>query len=194
MQNKYKQGELVKINGKGKIFGKVKEKLGFIIDKDEYFGDYYVKLVFGSEDWYRESDITRVFEKEKINRNRYQVRVCTTTNGYILLKEAMEDIDEGPNGKFKQIKVYKTFVVKGKEYIILGWNSIFWYKKNKNVKLIEETINSFRELNIPFQYIVMNEKDALDIREDKFTRIDNNVNVLYIENKIKIKKLGKEKG
>ena len=39
MRNKYSYNELVKVSGEGKIFGNVKNKLGFIIKKDEFFED-----------------------------------------------------------------------------------------------------------------------------------------------------------
>lgn len=40
MRNKFNYGELVKVNGIGKIYGKVKNKLGFIIEKDSYYADW----------------------------------------------------------------------------------------------------------------------------------------------------------
>ena len=40
MRNKYNYDELVKVNGIGKVYGKVKEKLGIIIEKD-----YYLSLI-----------------------------------------------------------------------------------------------------------------------------------------------------
>lgn len=64
MRNKFKYGELVKINGIGKIYGKVKNELGFVIDKDEYYLDYYVDIFFGNKDWFDEKYLERVLEKE----------------------------------------------------------------------------------------------------------------------------------
>ena len=42
MRNRYNYGELVKVDGVGKQFGKVKNKLGFIIEKDIYYQEYYI--------------------------------------------------------------------------------------------------------------------------------------------------------
>ena len=41
MRNKYNYGELVKISGMGKNFGEVKNRLGFIIRKDDYATSSY---------------------------------------------------------------------------------------------------------------------------------------------------------
>ena len=64
MRNKFKYGELVKINGIGKIYGKVKNELGFVIDKDEYYLDYYVDMFFGNKDWFDEQYLEKVLKKE----------------------------------------------------------------------------------------------------------------------------------
>ena len=44
MRNKYNYNELVNVNGTGRIYGKVKNKLGLIIDKDTFYNDYYINL------------------------------------------------------------------------------------------------------------------------------------------------------
>lgn len=64
MRNKFKYGELVKINGIGKIYGKVKNELGIVIDKDEYYLDYYVDIFFGNKDWFDEKYLEKILEKE----------------------------------------------------------------------------------------------------------------------------------
>ena len=46
MRSKYNYNELVKVNGIGKNFGKVENKLGFIIRKDDFYDDYYIKMIF----------------------------------------------------------------------------------------------------------------------------------------------------
>lgn len=67
MKNKFKRNELVIVNGLGKIFGRVKNKLGFIEDKDEYYKDYYVGLISDNKDWFEEHEIKSVWEKEGKN-------------------------------------------------------------------------------------------------------------------------------
>ena len=60
MRNKYNYGELVKISGIGKEFGKVENKLGFIIRKDDFYDDYYIDMIFGEMDWFNEVSLERV--------------------------------------------------------------------------------------------------------------------------------------
>lgn len=64
MRNKFKYGELVKVNGIGKIYGKVKNELGFVIDKDEYYLDYYVDMFLGNKDWFDEQYLEKVLKKD----------------------------------------------------------------------------------------------------------------------------------
>ena len=92
------------------------------------------------------------------------------------------------NNKMRQIALYKIFKRRKMKYVILGWNSVFWPKSNKSVIILEDTINKFRNLNIPFQYIVLNEENLFDILIKEFSENDSNVSVFFIERKIKIKK------
>ena len=70
MRNKYNCGELVKVNGIGKQFGKVENGLGFILEKDEFFNDYYIDLIFGEKDWFSEDSIERILG-EKRNKTEF---------------------------------------------------------------------------------------------------------------------------
>ena len=65
MRNKFNYNELVKVDGMGKIYGKVKNKLGFIIEKDQFFEDYHIDLIFGNKDWFNEKDIKRILGTKK---------------------------------------------------------------------------------------------------------------------------------
>lgn len=73
MRNKYSYNELVKVSGEGKIFGNIKNKLGFIIKKDEFFEDYYIDLIFSEKDWFNEESIERVFKKTKIKQKNIKL-------------------------------------------------------------------------------------------------------------------------
>lgn len=47
MTNKFKYGEVVFINGKGKISNKlIKNKIGIVKEKEYYYNDYYVEVFF----------------------------------------------------------------------------------------------------------------------------------------------------
>ena len=72
-------------------------------------------------------------------------------------------------------------------YIIIGWKSVCWPISNKSIKILEKTIQDFKSINIPFQYILLNEDRLTDIRIMEFCENDGNVKVFSIEIKIKTK-------
>lgn len=189
MRNKYNYNELVVVSGIGKLYGKIKNKLGFIIEKDPFFQDYYIDLVFGKRDWFQEKDIKRVLGTKKNKAAKYQIRLCTTQKGYDLIEKNIKEREPISNNKFKQINVYSSFTKNKKKYKIIGWSSVYWPLSNKSIKIIEDTIKSFRKLNIPYQYVVLNEDDIIDIEIYQFTENDNNVDIFWIERKIKMKRL-----
>ena len=58
MFNKFKNGEIVIVNGKGKCNDKIYiNKIAIIICRDPYFKDYNVKFGDESEDWLDEKYI-----------------------------------------------------------------------------------------------------------------------------------------
>lgn len=187
MRNRYNCGELVKVSGKGKEFGNVKNKLGFIIRKDDFFEDYFIDLIFGKKDWFNEESIERVLEEKRNKVERYQVRLCTTKQGYDLIKERIKERAPISNNKFKKIDIYKKFEKDNNVYIIIGWKSVCWPISNKSIKILEKTIQDFKSINIPFQYILLNEDRLTDIRIMEFCENDGNVKVFSIERKIKTK-------
>ncbi len=188
MRNKFNYNELVKVSGIGKNHGTIKNKLGFIIEKDTYYNDYCIDLIFGKKDWYAEKNIERVLGPKKNKAQRYQIRLCTSVEGYNLIEQNIKKNMPISNNKMRQIALYKIFKRRKMKYVILGWNSVFWPKSNKSVIILEDTINKFRNLNIPFQYIVLNEENLFDILIKEFSENDSNVSVFFIERKIKIKK------
>lgn len=187
MRNRYNYGELVKVSGIGKQLGKVENMLGFIIRKDDFFDDYYIDLIFGENDWFNEDAIERVLGEKRNRSEKYQVRLCTTKQGYELIRAKLKEKEPISNNKFKKIDIYRKFVKNGKTYIILGWKSAFWPISNKSIRVLEQTIEEFKTLNIPFQYILLNEDVLTDIRTMEFYENDSNVDVFSIERKIKTK-------
>ena len=194
MRNRYNYGELVKVDGVGKQFGKVKNKLGFIIEKDIYYQEYYIEIIFGENDWFSEESIERIFKEKRNKAEKFQVRLCTTEEGYNLIKTGIKEKEPISNNKFKKINIYKKFEKDGKTYIILGWKSVLWPISNKSIKILEKTIQEFRNSNIPFKYVVLNENKLTDIRIMEFCENDNNVDVFSIERKIKIKATNNSRG
>lgn len=195
MRNKFNYNELVKISGSGKIYGNIKDEFGFILEKDMIYGDYYVELFNKKKDWFNEKDIKRVFNKKRNKTEKYQIRLCTTKEGFELIKEELKEKEPISNNKFNKINMYKKFIKDNKEYIILGWKSVFWPVSNKSIKILEDSIRKFKQLDIPYQYIVMNEERLTDIEIYEFIDNDSNVNIFEIERKIKksVKNDGKDK-
>lgn len=187
MRNKYNYNELVKVNGIGKELGKVENKLGFIIRKDDFYDDYYIELIFGDKDWFNEDSIERVLGEKRNRTERFQVRLCTTKQGYEMIKTRVKEKEPISNNKFKRIDIYRKFEKDNKIYIIIGWDSVLWPTRNKSVNILEKTLKDFKNLNIPFQYILLNKDRITDIRIMEFIEIDENVKVFSIERKIKTK-------
>ena len=189
MRNKYNCGELVKVNGIGKKFGKVENGLGFILEKDEFFNDYYIDLIFGEKDWFSEDSIERILGEKRNKTEKYQVRLCTTKNGYDLIRKNIKEKEPISNNKFNKLDIYKKFEKDGIVYIIIGWKSAFWPVSNKSIKILENTLQEFKENNIPFQYVLLNEDVLTDIKVMEYSDEDENVEVFSIVRKIKTKKL-----
>lgn len=187
MRNKFNYGELVKINGEGRELGKVENKLGFIIEKDDFYNDYYIDLIFGEKDWFNEDTIERILGEKRNKTSKYQIRFCTNIKGYELIKSNINRNEPISNNKFKKVDIYKKIERNGELYIILGWKSVFWPTSNKSIRILEETIHDLKKLNIPFQYIILNEDIISDIRMIDFSTDKENANIFCIERKIKIK-------
>ena len=65
MKNKFRIGEIVVVNGKGKIYDKHFKALGIIQYKDYYFNEYFVTMISSNkEDWFSEEDIEIVMDRK----------------------------------------------------------------------------------------------------------------------------------
>jgi len=187
MRNRYNYGELVKVSGEGKQFGKVENTLGFIIKKDDFYDDYYIELIFGEKDWFNENSIERVLGEKRNKSERFQVRLCTTEKGYELIKDNIKENEPISNNKFNKRKLYRKFEKEGNKYIAIGWKSTYWPISNKSIRIMESTIQEFRNLNIPFQYILVNEDVLSDIRIMEFCDNDKNVKVFSVDRNIRMR-------
>lgn len=187
MRSKFNYNELVKVSGMGKLYGKVENKLGFIIRKDDFYEDYYIDMIFGKKDWFSEDSLERVLGEKRNKTDKYQVRLCTTKNGYEFIRDRLKDIEPISNNKFKKLDIYRKFEKDNQNYIIIGWKSVHWPVSNKSIKILEATLQEFKSLNIPFQYVLMNENRLTDIRILEFYENDSNVKIFSVERKIRIK-------
>ena len=143
-----------------------------------------IRVISEGKDWFNEQSLKRVFENKKNKAEKYQIRLCTTKYGYELIKQKLSENEPISNNKFNKITSKRNFKKENREYIILSWQSTYWPKSNKSVKILKKTLETFKKLDIPFQYIQMNEENIYDIEINEFIENDSNVNVFTIEQKI----------
>ena len=105
----------------------------------------------------------------------------------IFLKNKLKEKEPISNNKFKKMSIYRKFKKDEQTYVIIGWKSVCWPVSNKSIKILETVLQEFKGLNIPFQYVLLNEDRLTDIRILEFYENDSNVNIFSIERKIKIK-------
>ena len=64
MKNKFRIGEIVVVNGKGKITEQNYKAIGIIKEKDYDLNDYLVTIISDKiDDWFKEKDIQAVMDK-----------------------------------------------------------------------------------------------------------------------------------
>jgi len=193
MMNRYKKGELVVINGIGKLHGEENSNvIGIIKEKDYFFNEYLVEIPFGKEDWFKESDLTRVFDKEKKKTKKYKVALAIRKEGFDYITNQMKKNPEQTIDLFRQADVFQEYRVDNNVYFFILWTDTYWPETNFTVKAIEESLSNLRRGNIGYQYIKIgltshNEKK---IKINEFIKNDDNVNIFEVLTNIKIKKFG----
>ena len=193
MMNRYKKGELVVINGIGKLHGEENSNvIGIIKEKDYFFNQYLVEIPFGKEDWFKESDLTRVFDKEKKKTKKYKVALAIRKEGFDYITNQMKKNPEQTIDLFRQADVFQEYRVDNNVYFFILWTDTYWPETNFTVKAIEESLSNLRRGNIGYQYIKIgitnnNEKE---IKINEFIKNDDNVNIFEVLTNIKINKFG----
>ena len=193
MMNRYKKGEVVVVNGKGKLHGeKNANAIGIIKEKDYYFGQYYVEIIFGKDDWFKEQDLDRVFEKELKKTMKYKICFAIKKEGYEYIREQMMKNKEQTIDLFKQADLFQEYKADDNMYIFMFWKDTYWPENNFTVQAIEESLPELRKINIPYQYIKMGITDnrEKEIKISEFIKNDSNVNVFEVLTSINIKKIG----
>ena len=191
MMNKYKKGELVIVNGKGKNFGEQNTNvLGIIKEKDYYFNTYLVEILFGKDDWFKEKDLTRTFEKKNRKIDKYKVGLALEIKGLNVIKQIMQKKDEKTINLLLHADLFQKFTVDDKQYLFIVWSETYWPETNYTVQAIEEALPILKKENIPYQYIVVGITNPQYVKIDEFVKNDKNVDILEISTKIKIKKFG----
>lgn len=189
MTNKFKYGEVVLINGKGKFSGNsIINKLGIVKEKEYYYNDYYVEVFLGQDDWFNEKDLKRAIEKVNGKTKKYDIMIATTDIGAHSIYKKIKNISK--ENKWHQLKPIKKYEKDGVKYCVLMWKNVYWPETNESVIQINRAIDSFKQQNIPYQYIIVGKNiDAYYKKE--FIENDPNVDVLEIS--VKIKNLRRKK-
>ena len=191
MMNRYKKGELVIINGHGKKYNEDNNNvLGIIKEKDYYFNQYLVEVIFGKDDWFKEEDLTRIFEKKNRKSDKYKVGLVIEKTGFDYILSNMKKSSEKTIDLFEQADIFQTYKQDEKNYILSIWSNTYWPDTNYTVQAIEEALPILKKENIPYQYIVIGITDSRFVKIDEFIKNDKNADMLEISTKIKIKKFG----
>lgn len=193
MMNRYKKGELVIIDGIGKLYGeKNSNVIGIIKEKDYFFNEYLVEIPFGKEDWFKEKDLTRLFDKEKKKTKKYKIALAIKKEGLdYIINQMKKDADQTID-LFKQADVFQEYKVDNEVYFFILWTDTYWPETNFTVKAIEESFSRLRKLNIGYQYIKigLTNSNEKEIKINEFIKNDDNVDIFEVLTNIKIKKFG----
>lgn len=191
MKNKFRKGEIVVVNGKGKITGKNYKAIGIIQEKDYTFNDYLVTIISENiDDWFKEKDIQVVMDKKIKKKDKYKVALVLNNKGLNYILEKISEMPNKNNNILKKVDLYKEYSAFKEKYVILVWTSTYWSENNFVVKCIQDALKVFRKMNIGYKQIILGETDPTYIKINEFTDNDTNVNVLEIIQKIEIKNIG----
>ena len=104
MKNKFRIGEIVVVNGKGKIYDKYFKALGIIQYKDYYFNEYFVTMISSNkEDWFSEEDIEIVMDRKYKKTDKYKVVMAINIKGLQLILNKIEKMPNKNNNILKKI-------------------------------------------------------------------------------------------
>lgn len=191
MTNKFRIGEIVIVNGKGKIYEKNFKALGIIEMKDYYLNDYLVTMLSnGKEDWFSEDDIQIVMERKFKKQNKYKVALAINMEGLNYIVNKVDSMPNKYNNLLEKVDFYKEYKAFKKRYAILVWTSTYWSESNFVVRCIEESFRQLRKQNIAYKQIIMGETDPTYLKINEFIDNDKNVDIFKIFQRIKIENVG----
>ena len=191
MKNKFKIGEIVMIDGKGKIYEKNIRALGIVKGKEYYFNEYLVSILSeDTEDWFNEDDLEIVMERRYKKQEKYKVALAIDIRGLDFIISKLDKLPNKNNNIMKKIDIFKQYKAFKKKYAILIWTSTYWSETNFVVKIINESFNELRKMNIAYKLIIIGETDPTFIKINEFTDNDPNVDIFNIIQKIEIKNIG----
>lgn len=191
MKNKFRIGEIVVVNGKGKIYEEPIKSLAIIDSKDYFFNEYFVTiLVSKKQDWFEEKDIERVMETDMKKQQKYKVALAIENKGLDMIEDKIKRMPNKNNNILNKVDFIHEYKIDKKRYTILIWTSTYWSENNFAVKCIEDTLKQLRKMNIAYKQIIIGETDPTHVKVNEFIKNDKNVNIFKIFQKIEIKNMG----
>lgn len=191
MKNKFRIGEIVVVNGIGKIHNKHFRALGIIQYKDYYFNEYFVTMLSSNiEDWFSEEDIEIAMDREYKKTEKYKVVIAINKKGLQLILNKIEKMPNKNNNILKKLDLYKEYKVFKSTYAILVWTSTYWSESNFVVRCFQESFKELRENNLAYKQIIVGETNQKFIKINEFIDNDSNVDIFNILQKVELKNMG----
>lgn len=191
MKNKFRIGEIVVVNGKGKIYNEYFRAIGIIQYKDYYFNEYFVTMISSNkEDWFSEEDIEIAMDREYKKSEKYKVVIAMNKKGLQLILNKIEKMPNKNNNILKKLDLYKEYKVFKSTYAILVWTSTYWSENNFVVKCFQDSFKELRENNLAYKQIIVGETNPKFIKINEFTDNDSSVDIFNICQKIELKNIG----
>ena len=101
MKNKFRKGEVVLVDGIGKISEKKHRQLGIIEAKEYLYNDYLVTLISNkTEDWFREKDIKIVMERNFKKQEKFKVVLAIDIRGLEIIERKINSMPNKNNNIF----------------------------------------------------------------------------------------------
>ena len=191
MKNKYRIGEIVIINGKGKILEKNIRGLGIIVSKEYYFNEYLVSILSENrQDWFKEKDLEIIMERRYKKQEKYKVALAIDIRGLEYITNKIKMLPNKNNNILRKVDIFKQYKAFKNYYAILIWTSTYWSETNFVVKTINESFRELRKNNIAYKQVIMGITDPTYIKINEFIDNDKNVDIFNISQKIKINNIG----
>ena len=191
MKHRFRKGEVVLVDGIGKISEKKHRQLGIIEAKEYYYNEYLVTLISDkTEDWFREKDIKIVMERNFKKQEKFKVVLAIDIRGLEIIERKIKKMPNKHNNIFNKIDIYKEYQAYGKQYAILVWTSTYWSENNFVVNCIQSSFKELRKQNIAYKEIIIGETNPDYMKIFEFIDNDSNVDIFEICQKIKIKNVG----
>ncbi len=191
MKNKFRIGEIVIVNGKGKIYEEHFKAIGIIEEKDYYFNQYLITMLSNKkEDWFSEDDIQIVMERKIKKKDKYKVALAINIKGLDYIFKQVKAMPNKYNNILQKVDFYKEYKAFKNTYAILIWTSTYWSENNFVVRCIQESLKELRRQNIAYKQIIIGETDPTFIKINEFIDNDTNVDIFNIFHKVELKNVG----